>query len=104
MIYVYGIRCFLFNPRNMQLEEIASLPSLATTVFANKFDVFTLVVNEDDNIGSVMKYNFELNEWRLLATLPIPLTFIGDGIFYNDVLYILGSTETDDYCRKFHHL
>merc|ERR1712018_799137 len=80
LMYICGSRCYLFNPRNKKVEEIASLPNTvqeieksAATMFSNsicstKNDVFTCIISTLNMcIDQVLKYNFESNQWNILG-------------------------------------
>jgi len=91
--------CYIFNPRNMKVEKIASLPHdyfIQSMPLSDK-DVFVITCkyhDVEDHIvcTHVMKYNFQDNQWAQLTILPEAFNHVDflDGCIYQDTMYIIG--------------
>jgi len=95
-------KCFMFNPRNMIVEEIAAFPQgfrflPVGIILSNKVDVFTLVSKHDDDIMEqyVMRYSFVDNIWTPVIKLPYPNAHIRSGCLHCNVIYMMGKIGND---------
>jgi len=91
MILVQDKTCYLFNPRNMKLEEIASFDEKrqCLLMLSHASDVFAIVNCLDEDHDIVMKYNFVKNVWIELSVIPMKMQEVS-GQVYQDLLYITG--------------
>jgi len=88
-----GGLCFLFNPRNLSLEQVGSLPSNYSCYCLLSHGKHLLAIggmlDEGVSTDCIKKFDFDNNEWKDFAKLPVKVLSL-IGCVHKGLMYVSG--------------